>query len=161
MFIWSILFLLVPIKISCKSFKKRNIRKHTTGGKGKVDTKERDVHAGRRRVVVVLEQKNHCLKWTSAVITLVVVINTNRAVTSHQCVCKEEALVLSQYFSPSAASILAFIHVNMRHFLKIKHQVLEVCRVMFYLTPVCMCKKKKLLAVFKITLSQQTLDFNL
>ena len=88
-------------------------------------------HAGRRRVVVVSEVKNHCLKWTTALITLVVVINTNA----------------------SYVSLLAFIHVNIRHFLKIKHQVLEVCRVMFYLTPVCMCKKKKLLTLFKITLN--------
>ena len=64
--------------------------------------------------------------------------------------CKEEASVLSQYFNISLQ--VQYISVHSReHKTPLKNQtsVLE-CRVMFYVTPVCMCKEKKLLALSKI-----------
>ena len=68
------------------------------------------------------------------------------------CVCEEEASVLSQYFNISLQ--VQYISVHSReHKTPLKNQtsVLE-CRVMFYVTPVCMCKEKKLLALSKIIL---------
>ena len=60
--------------------------------------------------------------------------------------------MLSQYFNISLQ--VQYISVHSReHKTPLKNQtsVLE-CRVMFYVTPVCMCKEKKLLALSKITL---------